>query len=281
MASDAPRLAAARIRSIGERNLDAHAIEWMPVSFLTTALLFVAAAAGGAINAVAGGGSFVAFPALLAAGVPAVPANATNTVALWPGSVASAIAYRQEIEAMRRELVPLGIASFAGGLGGSILLLRTSNDTFVLLIPWLLLFAAALFSFGRGISARLAKGAETSLGVATFVQLAISIYGGYFGGGMGIMMLAVLSLMGMTDIHKMNGLKTVLASLINGVAVVAFIVAGAVTWGPGSVMIAGGVAGGYAGAAIARRVSPVAVRLVVLVVAWTMTAYFFVKTYVN
>ena len=251
------------------------------MSFLTALLLFAAAAAGGAINAVAGGGSFVAFPALLAAGVPAIPANATNTVALWPGSVASALAYRKEVTAMRKELVPLGIASFVGGLGGSILLLRTSNDTFVLLIPWLLLFAAALFSFGKRVSAFLAHGTEASLGAVTVVQLAISVYGGYFGGGMGIMMLAVLSLMGMTDIHKMNGLKTVLAALINGVAVVAFIMAGAVTWGPGLVMVAGGIAGGYSGAAVARRVSPASVRMIVLVVAWTMTAYFFVKTYVH
>jgi uncharacterized membrane protein YfcA len=259
--------------------LNAQNLEWMPMSLLTATLLFAAAAVGGAINAVAGGGSFVAFPALLAAGVPAIPANATNTVALWPGSVASAVAYRREIAAMRREIVPLGIASFAGGLAGSILLLRTSNDTFVLLIPWLLLFAAALFSFGKRISAFLTRGAEASLRAAVIAQLAISVYGGYFGGGMGIMMLAVLSLMGMTDIHKMNGLKTVLAALINGVAVVAFIMAGAVTWGPGLVMVAGGIAGGYAGAAIARRVSPSAVRLIVLIVAWSMTAYFFVKTY--
>jgi uncharacterized membrane protein YfcA len=252
---------------------------WMPVGFLTAALLFAAAAVGGAINSVAGGGSFVAFPALLAAGVPAIAANATNTVALWPGSVASAVAYRREIVAMRREIVPLGLASLAGGLGGSILLLRTSNDTFVLLIPWLLLFAAVLFSFGKRLSSVLTRGTEASLRVAVIAQLVISVYGGYFGGGMGIMMLAVLSLMGMTDIHKMNGLKTVLAALINGVAVVAFIMAGAVTWGPGLVMVAGGIAGGYAGAAIARRVSPSAVRLIVLVVAWTMTAYFFVKTY--
>jgi len=252
---------------------------WMPVGFLTAALLFAAAAVGGAINSVAGGGSFVAFPALLAAGVPAIAANATNTVALWPGSVASAVAYRREIVAMRREIVPLGLASLAGGLGGSILLLRTSNDTFVLLIPWLLLFAAVLFSFGKRLSSVLTRGTEASLRVAVIAQLVISVYGGYFGGGMGIMMLAVLSLMGMTDIHKMNGLKTVLAALINGVAVVAFIMAGAVAWGPGLVMVAGGIAGGYAGAAIARRVSPSAVRLIVLIVAWTMTAYFFVKTY--
>ena len=121
------------------------------MSVATFALLFVAAAIGGAINSVAGGGSFVAFPALLFAGVPAVPANATNTIALWPGSVASAVAYRRELRDVRRELVPLGAASLAGGLAGSLLLLRTSDHTFVLLIPWLLLFATGLFSFG-GVS---------------------------------------------------------------------------------------------------------------------------------
>jgi uncharacterized protein len=249
------------------------------VTLATMALLFVAAAIGGAINSVAGGGSFVAFPALLFAGVAPVPANATNTIALWPGSVASALAYRRELAEVRGELVPFGIASLAGGLVGSLLLLGTSNQTFVLLIPWLLLFATLLFSFGGTVARRLARGARASVGVAVATQLVISVYGGYFGGGMGIMMLAVLSLRGMTDIHRMNALKTFLATLINGVAVVAFVVAGAVAWEPAAVMIVGGILGGYAGAAVARRIRPAHVRTMVLVVAWTMTAYFFVRTY--
>jgi uncharacterized protein len=249
------------------------------VPLSTAALLFVAAAIGGAINSVAGGGSFVAFPALLFAGVPPVPANATNTIALWPGSVASAVAYRRELRDVRRELVPLGIAACAGGLAGSLLLLRTAEHTFVLLIPWLLLFATVLFSFGAAIARKLAFGAQVPLRVAIAAQLFISVYGGYFGGGAGIMMLAVLSLLGMTDIHRMNALKTVLGALINGVAVAAFVVAGAVAWAPGVVMIAGGVTGGYAGAAIARRVDPRYVRWIVLGIAWAMTMYFFMKTY--
>ncbi len=250
------------------------------VNVAVATLLFVAAAIGGAINSVAGGGSFIAFPALLGAGVPPIRANATNTIALWPGSAASAVAYRREIRDVRHELVPLGLASLLGGLSGSLLLLRTSNHTFVLLIPWLLLFAALLFSFGKKVAHYLTRGAQASLGVAVIAQVAISVYGGYFGGGIGIMMLAVLSVLGMTDIHRINWLKTVLATLINGVAVAAFIAARAVAWAPGVVMVVGGIAGGYAGAAIARRVNPKRVRGLVLAVAWGMTAYFFARTYV-
>jgi uncharacterized membrane protein YfcA len=248
------------------------------VSLAIGAFLFFAAAAGGAINSVAGGGSFVAFPALLFAGAAPIPANATNSVALWPGSAASAIAYRRELLDVRQELVPLGVAALIGGTCGSVLLLRTPEHAFVLLIPWLLLCATLLFSFGGFLGAR-ARGARVPLPLAVSVQLLISVYGGYFGGGMGIMMLAVLSLLGMTDIHRMNALKTVLATLVNGVAVVTFIVAGAVDWPRGGVMIVGGITGGYAGAAIARRVDAKHVRWLVMAVAWTMTVYFFVRTY--
>jgi uncharacterized membrane protein YfcA len=244
------------------------------------ALLFVAAAVGGGLNSVAGGGSFIAFPALLFAGVPPVPANATNTIALWPGSIASAVAYRRELSDVRREVIPLSAAALIGGLLGSMLLLHTAESTFVLLIPWLLLFATLLFTFGGPVAKRLTGGRRAPLALGVVVQLAISVYGGYFGGGMGIMMLAVFTLLGMTHIHRMNALKNVLGTLINGVAVAAFVLAGAVRWGPGVVMIVGGMTGGYAGAAVARRVDPKRVRSLVIVVAWGMTAYFFVRTYI-
>jgi uncharacterized membrane protein YfcA len=249
------------------------------VTLATGVLLYFAAVMGGAINSVAGGGSFVSFPALLFAGVAPVPANATNTIALWPGSVASVLAYRRELGDVKRELFPLAVAALLGGLAGSLLLLHTAESTFVILIPWLLLFATLLFTFGGAVARRLTHGARAPLALAAVVQLAISVYGGYFGGGMGIMMLAVLTLLGMTHIHRMNALKNVLGTLINGVAVVAFVVAGAIRWAPGIVMIAGGITGGYAGAAIARRVSPRYVRWVVMVIAWGMTTYFFIKTY--
>jgi hypothetical protein len=221
----------------------------------------------------------VAFPALLFAGVPPIPANATNTIALWPGAIASVVAYRRELGEVKRELLPLALAALAGGLAGSVLLLRTKESTFVLLIPWLLLFATVLFTFGGVVSRKLTRGARAPFAVVVIAQLAISVYGGYFGGGMGIMMLAVLTLLGMTHIHRMNALKNALGTLINGVAVAAFVIAGAVRWVPGAFMIVGGITGGYSGAAIARRVSPKYVRWVVIAIAWTMTAYFFVKTY--
>jgi uncharacterized protein len=249
------------------------------VSFTTGIFLFLAAVVGGAMNSVAGGGSFVAFPALLFAGVPPIPANATNTIALWPGAIASVVAYRREIAEVKRELLPLALAALAGGLAGSLLLLRTKESTFTLLIPWLLLFATVLFTFGGTVSRKLTRGARAPFAVVVIAQLAISVYGGYFGGGMGIMMLAVLTLLGMTHIHRMNALKNALGTLINGVAVVAFVIAGAVRWAPGVFMIIGGITGGYSGAAIARRVNPKYVRWLVMGVAWTMTAYFFVKTY--
>lgn len=245
----------------------------------TLAFLFLAAAAGGALNSVAGGGSFLAFPALLFAGVAPVPANATTTIALWPGSLASAFAYRRELADQRKTAIPLGVAALAGGLAGSLLLLHTSESTFVLLIPWLLLFATLLFTFGAPLAKRLAGTTRLPIGLAVALQLTISVYGGYFGGGMGIMMLAVLTLLGMTHLHRMNALKNTLGTLINGVAVVAFLVAGAVRWEPGSVMIVGGIAGGYVGAATARRLDPRHVRVFVLLVAWTMTLYFFGRTY--
>jgi len=249
------------------------------VTLATGALLFLAAICAGAINSVAGGGSFVSFPALLFAGVPAISANATNSAALWPASLASAVAYRRELGGAREGALALGIAAAVGGLTGALLLLKTNESTFVLLIPWLLLFATLLFSFGGTLAKRLTRGRHAPFAVGVAAQVFISIYGGYFGGGMGIMMLAVMTLLGMTHIHTMNALKNVLAVLINGIAIVPFIIAGQVQWAPAAVMIAGGITGGYLGAAAARRVSPRHVRVLVLVIAWGMTAYFFAKTY--
>jgi uncharacterized membrane protein YfcA len=249
----------------------------------TLVFLFFAAALGGALNAVAGGGSFIAFPSLLFSGIAPIAANATNTVALWPGAVASAVAYRREMPKDRRLLSVLAVASLAGGGAGAWLLLHTSERAFVALIPWLLFVATALFTFGKRATSRFAAGSggasDRMLVVVALIQTVIAVYGGYFGGGMSILILAALQLAGMTEIHTMNALKTVLGALINGVAVILFVVAGAVAWRPGSVMIAGGIAGGYAGAAIARRIDPKRVRTFVLVVAWAMTAWFFYATY--
>jgi uncharacterized membrane protein YfcA len=232
----------------------------------------------GALNSVAGGGSFITLPALLYAGVPPVAANATSTFAVWPASLASAVAYRRELGAPRTWL-SLGVISLGGGLLGGLLLMKTSDESFMRLLPWLMLLATATFTFGGKVTSRF-KMAAVGAGVPWWMfilQLAIATYGGYFGGGMGIMMLALLAASGMTDIHEMNGLKAVLGVAINAVALATFIAHGAIVWQSGIVMAAGGIIGGYFGAALARRLSRDAVRIFVIGVGWTMTAYFFVR----
>lgn len=252
---------------------------------LQTALfLFVAGALGGALNSVAGGGSFISFPALLFSGVPPIPANATNSVALWVGVVGSARAYRKHFNLSRRVMIPLAITSVIGGVGGAFLLLRTPAQTFLQLLPWLMLAATLLFAFGsrlsRGLAGSVAHDASTrAITIAALFELGAAIYGGYFGGGLGIMNLAMLAALGMTDIHAMNALKVVLGGIINGVAVITFIVAGAIAWRPGSFLIAGGLVGGYLGAHYAQKLPQAWVRAFVIVVGTTMTIYFFWKAY--
>lgn len=247
-------------------------------------LLLLAALLGGALNAVAGGGSFLTFPALVFAGVPPVNANATSTVALWPGTVAAVGAYRGEFDTQRRTLLLLGGVSTLGGVLGALLLLRTPQATFAQLVPWLLLVATLLFAFGgaatKRLRARLGGGVATpgraTAGVAA-LQLLVGIYGGYFGGGIGIVMLALLALLGMDNLHTMNALKTTLASCINGVAVLTFILAGAVAWPAALVMIVGAIVGGYGGAYFARRLDQRLIRPLVIAVGLGMTLYFFLR----
>jgi len=250
----------------------------------TILFLFVAGALGGALNSVAGGGSFIAFPALLFTGVPPIPANATNTIALWTGATASGGAYRKRLDVPRRVFVPLLAASLTGGLAGAFLLLQTPAHTFMRVLPWLTLGATLLFAFGRKIAAgrRSVLEHETTgaaLILATLFQLCVGVYGGYFGGGMGIVMLAMLAALGMTDIHAMNALKSVMGSVINGVAVVTFIVARAVYWKHGIVMILGAIAGGYLGAHYAQKLPQAWIRWFVVLVGSGMTIYFFWKSY--
>jgi uncharacterized membrane protein YfcA len=242
-------------------------------------LLVAAAVLGGALNAVAGGGSFLTLPALLSAGIAPVVANATSTLALWPGSVSSVVAYRADIRSSWRTLGELGVISVAGGLIGGLLLVRTSDTSFMRLLPWLMLLAAATFTFGGTLTARASR-AHAADGVrfawwALALQFAISVYGGYFGGGMGIMMLATLSVSGLTDIHEMNGLKSLLGTAINGVALAEFVIDRKIAWTPGLVMVLGAIGGGYFGALTARRIDRRHVRTFVIVVGWAMTVYFF------
>jgi uncharacterized membrane protein YfcA len=247
-------------------------------------LLFAAAVIGGALNAVAGGGSFISFPALLFSGVPPVPANATNTVALWTGLVFSGGAFRHHLNVRRRVVLSLLAVSLAGGVVGAILLLRTPAHTFMRVLPWLMLSATLLFIFGRRIlQANVVPGnheaSTRAIVLASFFQLLVGIYGGYFGGGMGIVILAMLTAFGMADIHAMNALKTVLSSATNGIAVVVFVVSHAVYWPQALVMIVGAALGGYFGARYSLRLPQNYVRWFVITIGTVMTVYFFVRAH--
>ncbi len=258
------------------------------MTFPQILILFITSVVGGTLNSVAGGGSFFTFPALIFVGIPAIPANASSTVALWPGSVASMGAYRREIAQQQRSFLILMIGtSLIGGIIGAQLLLHTPASIFQGLIPYLLLTATLLFALSGPITTRLRMRniGKTRLSLRALIavaiaQLIISTYGGYFGGGIGILMLATLAMMGMEDIHVMNGLKTVLASCINGVAVIIFILARAVFWPETILMIVGAIIGGYGGAYYARKIDPKLVRGFVIVVGLAMTVYFFVTTYI-
>ena len=245
---------------------------------MITLLLVSTAFLAGVMNAVAGGGSFLTFPALVFSGIPSVIANATNSVALFPGGLASAWAYRHDFPALdgigTKKL--LGV-SLLGGVIGALLLVYTPEHTFNTLVPWLLLAATALFAGGRRLTPLLRRVIHIGPSGLCFIQLLIAIYGGYFGGAMGIMMLALYGLFGLTDINEMNALKTLLSGSINAIAVVCFVFAGKVSWGPAVIMLASAIVGGYVGARVARRMNPDHVRAIIVAIGVAMTVAFFVR----
>jgi len=250
---------------------------------LQGSLLFVAALAAGAINSVAGGGSFVSFPTLLFVGIPPVNANATNTVALWPGQPASVWAYRGELGKIPRSaVVPLTLTGIIGGIAGAYVLLITPQKTFMGLVPWLLLIATVIFvmsgRIARWVRERAAHAGhnEFATGRGVFLQLFIAFYIGYFGAGAGILLLAALALLGMDQIHAMNALKAWLTTVSNGVAMVLFVVTPHVVyWRQAILMIIASMLGGYLGAYLAQKTKPENVRMIVIVIGFGLTAYFF------
>ncbi len=244
---------------------------------MVTLLLLVAAAfAAGAINSVAGGGSFLTFPSLVFSGVGPVMANASSTVALVPGSMASIFVYRGDVQKLgERHLKLWLVVSLLGGAIGAGLLLVTSDRTFRQIAPWLLLFATLLFAFGNQVSAAMRGRLQGGGWLMLILMFPIAVYGGYFGGGIGIMFLAALRLYGMTDIHGMNGIKTILAGTLNALAALIFIVNRQVAWKPTLVMMGASIAGGYVGPILARRVSSEVIRRLVIVVGVVMTGWFF------
>lgn len=256
-------------------------------------MLLVAGGAflAGAMNAMAGGGTFFSFPALLAAGVPPITANASNTVALWPASLSSAWAYRQELARHKTWVIGLTAVSFFGGIGGGLLLLATSNAAFSKMIPWLLLIATALFAFSNQVGS-FVKRVKGWLGQQTeksnpggfgglLFQFIVAIYGGFFGAGQGILTLAALSIQGVTNVQELNGLKNWIAAVTYSVSALTFIIAGAISWPHTLVMLVTATLGGYAGAVLAKRLPGLWLKRLVIAVGTSLTLIYFYKTYVS
>jgi uncharacterized membrane protein YfcA len=239
-------------------------------------VVFAAAFVAGAINSVAGGGTLVTFPSLVWLGLPSTIANATSTVAIWPGLLGAMWGYRTNLGGLPRSAYSLIVPSLLGGIIGAILLVMTPTDVFDRLIPLLILFATVLFMLQEPVQRmiRTTNRAHSSskrwLMGALLFQFLVAVYGGYFGAGIGILMLAAFGIMGFTDIHQMNGLKTFMAVCINGVAAGYFIWHGMVSWPHTLIMAVGAIAGGVWGAGAARRVGQTGVRQIVIAIGFSM-----------
>lgn len=241
-------------------------------------LLLVAALAAGLVNSVAGGGMFITFPALVFTGVPSIIANASSTTAIIPGILASAWAYRDDFRKSKNfPFMPLLITSLIGGMAGALLLLFTPQKTFDSVMPWLMLGATLLFTFGPRIAPILKRWIHIGPVTVVVVQIFIAIYGGYFGGAIGIMMLATWTVFGLSDIHVMNANRTVMGAAANIVAVVLFAIARKIWWPQTIVMLIGTSIGGYIGARMVKKVNPLYVRALVTVVSGAITIAFFLR----
>ena len=248
--------------------------------------LFFAATVAGAINSVAGGGTLISFPSLVAFGEPDIISNATNTAALWPGSISSAIGYRKDTKIQRSLLITLAIPSFVGGLFGAAILVFTSPQIFTLVVPFLILFATLMLASKDLITRRMkhSSGNEEDLSIlgrawGVLFQLFVATYGGYFGAGIGILMLGSFSIMGLRDINKMNALKTPLAAIVNLTAFVFFALRGLVVWYLAGLMVVGAVIGGYAGARLATHVDPRLLHYGIVIVGLIVSGWFFLKAF--
>jgi uncharacterized membrane protein YfcA len=242
----------------------------------TIVLLLLAAVASGAINAVAGGGTFIVFGTLTLLGVPPVMANATSSIAQLPGYVTSTLAYWSDIRRLWRHALLLVAASAVGGLLGALILLALDNAAFRALVPWLLLAATALFAAGPWLVRRINGGDRRMPAplIAT-IQLVASIYGGFFGAGMGVIMLATLGLAGDSDYHRINAVKNLLSIVIAIIAITVVVSGGVVSWPHALVMIPGVAFGGYAGVWVARRVPQPVLRTIVIAIGIVLSIYYF------
>lgn len=232
----------------------------------------------GAMNAVAGGGSFIAFPTLVLVGLPSVPANASTTVALFPGILGSVAAYRNDPKGFAEVSTRgLFITSITGGFLGALALLATPSPTFDFIVPWLLLLATLAFTFGQKLGTWLRKWIRIGERELLGVQFVLGLYAGYFGGGVGIMMLATWSLLISADIMRLNPTRMLMVAAANGVAVLCFVFSGKIWWPQTLSMLVGSAVGGYVGASIARRANPKILRAAIIVIGFGMTAVFFYR----
>lgn len=244
-------------------------------------LLLTAAFVAGALNAIAGGGSFLTLPALVFTGMPPVIANATGTVALLPGYVSGALGFREDMEAPPGlSLRSLTALSLAGGALGAALLLVTDDRTFSKIVPWLLLLATLLFAVGPLLLRRLKgnQSGHTSVAKSAVGMLAVSIYGGYFNGGLGILLLALFGLLGQTNLNAMNGMKNVVSALLTAIAVAIYAWGGVIAWPQALVMMIAATMGGYFGARLARRIPTPMLRTGIVIIGLIMTTLFFLRS---
>ncbi|WP_426415285.1 sulfite exporter TauE/SafE family protein [Aestuariirhabdus sp. LZHN29] len=250
--------------------------------------LFVAGFFGGVINSIAGGGSFITFPALLFVGVPPISANATNTFSSCAGYLSGAYAFRKDLVAHRAELPRTVLVSLVGGILGAWLLLQTPESVFLEAVPWLLLFATVLFIFGgrlnsalKGLASHHKHASAVGGGVLLLLLLGVCVYGGFFNAGLGIITLSYLALAGHTNINTMNGLKLLVSSAVSLIAIALFIYDGAIAWYEGTIVLLGTLAGGYVAAHISRKLPQAAVRAFVIFASCGITAYFFFDVYLR
>lgn len=243
-------------------------------------MLFFIGLIAGALNAAAGGGSFITFPALIYAGVPPIQANASSTVALFPGSLASAWKFKEYIQRFPNISIKMMIAlTLLGGFAGGLLLLYTPSKGFNFVVPWLLLTGSLAFAFGRQAGNWLRKKINIGPGLVLGAQFLLGVYGGYFGGAVGIMMMAVWSLFGLSDIRVINANKTLFTGIANAAAVILFITAGKIYWPETLTMMTATILGGYFGAHFTKKLNPIMLRNGIVIFNFIITSVFFIKTY--
>jgi len=244
------------------------------------AILAAAAFSAGVLNTIAGGGTFLSFPALVYVGVPPVVANATSAVAVFPGYLGGALGFRYELRGFdQRPLFRMTLTTLAGGTVGSGLLLISSNQAFSLVVPFLLLLATLTFLYGDRVRTWAASKARVPSAHGSAELFAVSVYGGYFNGGLGIVLLALFALWGMEDIHKMNALKNGLSFALSAISVAIFATAGFVEWPHAILMMVAATAGGYAGAPLARALPKHVVRGLIALIGFGMRAIFFSRLF--